>query len=578
MLLKPKKTYFFYESCSLILLCIYILFGIQFSIGQEQGFKVPDSLKKQSYDELYASYRNVNRDTIKSKLYLSAYLEKAIKDKDTIKMAMAYSAISCYISEESEKIALLDEAIAISEGLNDDKYPIKSYSFKGGYYLKKGQYQLALDNYIKALKLSEEVHNEPYIEITKHNIACIKTKIAKHKEALILFKANFEYKKKKYPKNDTYVLKSLIPMAESYRYNKMLDSATIYNREGIRLSIRNKKLRSRYYGKLVLNEGINLFYKEQYESSYDSIVKGISLLHNSSAANQESYILGFFYLGKLKLEQKDTLLAQKEFIKMDSIIQREEIALLETRKGYEFLISLNKANNNTEQELVYVNRLLSFDKILNQQRDSISNKLFKEFDTPMLLKDKESLILELKNSARGMIFLISFLIILSIIIGVFMYYQYKNKKEYKQKFNELVNKNKTIHKTQKKSLDEIGIAEEVVEHILNSLEVFEQKNQFLKKNLSIGSLAKRMNTNTKYLSKIINHHKDKSFTHYINELRVEYSVEQLQESEKLKNYTIQGIAEEMGFNSAESFSSAFKRSTGIKPSYFLQKLCALNAE
>jgi len=27
-----------------------------------------------------------------------------------------------HFSEESEKIALLDEAIAISEGLNDDKY------------------------------------------------------------------------------------------------------------------------------------------------------------------------------------------------------------------------------------------------------------------------------------------------------------------------------------------------------------------------------------------------------------------------------------------------------------------------
>ena len=85
-----------------------------------------------------------------------------------------------------------------------------------------------------------------------------------------------------------------------------------------------------------------------------------------------------------------------------------------------------------------------------------------------------------------------------------------------------------------------------------------------------------MNTNTKYLSKIINHHKNKSFINYVNDLRVEYSIEQLKESDVLKSYTIQGIAEEVGFNSAESYSSAFKKSTGIKPSYFLRELSLLN--
>lgn len=138
--------------------------------------------------------------------------------------------------------------------------------------------------------------------------------------------------------------------------------------------------------------------------------------------------------------------------------------------------------------------------------------------------------------------------------------------------------NKKEEVSNKQVEDDIGIADEVVNDILRKLSEFEEKHQFLQNNISISSLAKEINTNTKYLSKVINYHKNKSFTNYVNELRVQYSVEQLRENASLKNYTIQGIAQEMGFNSAESFSAAFKKSTGIKPSYFMRKLTTLNAE
>ncbi len=575
--MKPQKINI---SCNLYnfkMLWVWLFLGVQTTIAQQASFVTSDSLKTLSYDSLYTSYQNVIRDTTQSQLYLSAYLNKAIMDKDTAKMAMAYSTLSYYISNENEKISLLDKAIAISENLNHDKYPIKAYSFKGGYYYKKGDYQQALDNYIKALAHSEKVDNKTYIQITKHNIGCIKTRIGKHKEALTLFKASFEYKKRKYASKKNYYLKSLIPLAVSYRYNQKLDSASIYNKEGILLSQENEKLRNKFYGELVLNEGINLFYKKEYNQSYDSITKSISLLKHNTAS-RENHILGSFYLGKLKLVQKDTLSAEKEFIAMDSIVQKEKIVMAETREGYEFLVSLYKAKRNKEQQLVYVNKLLRFDSIISKQRTSLSDRLFKEFDTPLVLKEKETLILKLKNNAKNMSFLVSFLISLSLIITVSMFYQYMNRKKYKEKFDRLQNGNKNGHIASKKALGDIGIADEVVEHILNKLSVFEQKQQFLKKNISITSLAKEINTNTRYLSKVINHHKHKSFTNYINELRVQYSVEQLKESATLKNYTIQGVAEEMGFNSAESFSSAFKKTTGIKPSYFMRKLYALNAE
>ena len=74
------------------------------------------------------------------------------------------------------------------------------------------------------------------------------------------------------------------------------------------------------------------------------------------------------------------------------------------------------------------------------------------------------------------------------------------------------------------------------------------------------------------MSKIVNVFKRKSFIQYINDLRIDYAVVQLQKNNKLKNYTIQALALEFGFNSAESFSAAFQKKTGIKPTYFIKEL------
>ena len=41
---------------------------------------------------------------------------------------------------------------------------------------------------------------------------------------------------------------------------------------------------------------------------------------------------------------------------------------------------------------------------------------------------------------------------------------------------------------------------------------------------------------------------------------------------KFRQYTIHALALEFGFNNAESFSTAFDKKTGIKPSFFIKNL------
>ncbi len=112
------------------------------------------------------------------------------------------------------------------------------------------------------------------------------------------------------------------------------------------------------------------------------------------------------------------------------------------------------------------------------------------------------------------------------------------------------------------------------EEILNKLLLFENLEQFLNPNLSIQSLAKKINTNSKYLSITINTHKQQNFANYINSLRIGYAKQRIVEDHKFRQYTIQSIAKEVGFNTAEAFSKAFHKNSGQYPSQFIKAIDA----
>ncbi len=119
----------------------------------------------------------------------------------------------------------------------------------------------------------------------------------------------------------------------------------------------------------------------------------------------------------------------------------------------------------------------------------------------------------------------------------------------------------------------ITINNNIKEQILNGLINFEKNEDFLQKNIDIKWLSKKLNTNTKYLSKTINDYKQSNFTNYVNKLRILYAISKLKdENDVIRNYSIKSIAEECGFNTAEAFSRAFKNYTSQNPSQYIKEL------
>lgn len=113
---------------------------------------------------------------------------------------------------------------------------------------------------------------------------------------------------------------------------------------------------------------------------------------------------------------------------------------------------------------------------------------------------------------------------------------------------------------------------EIEEMVLKELKKFELSKDYLDSTFSIHQLAKNLNTNTSYLSSVINEKKGKTYKQYLTELRINYLITILQKDSKYKKYTIQALGEEIGYTNASSFSRSFKNYLGKTPSEYINSL------
>ncbi|WP_431612413.1 tetratricopeptide repeat protein [Chryseobacterium sp. 'Rf worker isolate 10'] len=112
--------------------------------------------------------------------------------------------------------------------------------------------------------------------------------------------------------------------------------------------------------------------------------------------------------------------------------------------------------------------------------------------------------------------------------------------------------------------------------LLELLENFEKGNLYNNKGMSLSFLAGELNTNTKYLSYVINQHKSADFKTYINRLRINYIVDKLINDEKYRQYKISILADECGFSSHSKFAAVFKAVTDYSPSAYIKYIDAEN--
>lgn len=123
--------------------------------------------------------------------------------------------------------------------------------------------------------------------------------------------------------------------------------------------------------------------------------------------------------------------------------------------------------------------------------------------------------------------------------------------------------NETTSKSTKSVPDqkEITIKNEVIK-------LMEVQLLFERSDLTLGEVAKKINTNSVLLSKVVNQQFGLNFNDYINKYRVNAVINRIP-LPQFKNQTLLAIAFDSGFNSKATFNRAFKKFTGKNPKDYL---------
>ena len=103
------------------------------------------------------------------------------------------------------------------------------------------------------------------------------------------------------------------------------------------------------------------------------------------------------------------------------------------------------------------------------------------------------------------------------------------------------------------------------------LRLMTEEKLFKNNKLTVNDVAKQLNIPRQHLSKILNVHMKTGFQDLLNQYRVEEFIVCLQQ-EVYKNYTLLGIANEVGFSSKSSFNTTFKKLKGVTPSQYKKQL------
>ncbi len=557
--------------------CFYfLLFFAAHILAQNQGKDSAEVDFEKLKDQFFDAFE-VN-DSVAADSIALVFLNTAKKhDPNSINHIQGHVYLS-FLSDFELANAHLDTVVEISKNIKDrTKYPGMAHFYRANLYYEKQDWDTALTHYLTALEFLKDSENEYYANLTNYNIALIKlVGIGQEREAIELFKeceVFFEVEEHKSKHKFDY-LALLYNYSETYRRLNLIDSSAYYTHQGLNES---KRLDDRDFLKYFeFSKGINAYLKSRPREALKLISEPEGVIRRYGDFSNLALLK--YYKGMIFKDLNEADLSLVNFLELDSILELHSVYSIETRKGIEELIKYYRNNKNLPKELEYVKKLMRMDSAHYSDYEKLVRTMNIEYDNRDLLANRNELIHKLDIARSSSNKKSAFLVVLLIILLTISAYFFRKQRKLKKQFDELMTSKPTEVAPKNESRDKlIDIKDEIVDAILINLQRFEDNYGFVQRDLNSQRLSKELKTNTKYLSKVINAKKGKSIVNYINDLRVDYSIEKLKNDEVFRRYTIDSIAKDVGFSNATSFAQAFQKRTNLKPSFFVKKLLKTTA-
>ena len=473
-------------------------------------------------------------------------------------------------------------------------------------YTENFQYKEALELYDEILGSFDGNTPKDMVLSTKFSLADLNKRINKNRESLnILLQL---YSNEELFKNNLPIRPKLIlDIADLYNELEKSDSTQYFlnhYKENL-MSEAPEMVKSLEY-KVI---GNILFSEKKYDeaiSNYNIYIRD----YNTFFQNYDAEILlkksrAFYELGQLDSTRANLEFAtiQKDFLKKLSIKSEADY--------YKLYSDLYKKFGNDQLSNSFFKKYVVANEEFNQSKFTTQEGLH-DLKTKEILAEGE----QTEKKYKVYIALISTFLGILIVLGV-VFYIFKTNKD-KKRFAQLIatvdayeakQKNKevpekgsivenlprNIERDTKKiaeitinepeqiaseddqiegseSTDSSPIKDEKVQELLKKLENLKESGYFLRQDSSLYNTAKKLKTNTSYLSSVINNNMGTNFNRFVNDIRMDYIILELKNNKRMRSYSVKGISEEIGYKSADSFTKYFRESTGLSPSAFIRNL------
>lgn len=555
-------------SCSLFSL-FFILISISLPL-QDCFAQKTTSLKEikilnPTYEEIMEledeAYENNELERLR--ILTDIHIQKAKSEENPLEMASGYY-YRTIIEESDLAITYSDSIILATVDSDHSKYPTFGYILKAIIYFDLGDYETSMHNYLTAYNLAVEKKNYEDQLTCSMAIAAIRNINGQpHAAADIYIRSLKLLEKEEDYENSQYRDYMLLMYNLSLAHLRLsqLDSARYYIDKGIRKSVSiNDTLE---YRDFVLVGAQLDYYDGNYQKAKDTLIKYTNQLNGNSKA------IKFYYLGKIAQNSGNHPMAITYFQKIDSIVDVTKKPFDEIKDVYQQLIMHYGLQDDQQREIESIEKLIFFDSLMTKDHKGVIMQATMAYDIPYLKLQKKKAEEQLKVKS-------TWIIILGAMAGLIAFigsYFYIRVRKTKKKVKELMDGIKPIRSSSRKvGKHPESVPEDIRNELLMKLETFEKSDHYLRKELDMAQLAQEMDTNTSYLSIIINHYKQMSFPKYIKDLKITTAIERLSKDPELLKYNYQGLAETFGFKTGESFSKAFHQKTGVYPSHLLKEL------
>ena len=467
-----------------------------------------------------------------------------------------------------------------------------AFSFMGNIYMQYYyNYQLATENYQKA----EQIINKYDLEVLGAQIATEKAVLAATRNDL---ENNFAFNKQveDYLKNAFYRTLKRIEL-ENTNISKIIFETTTPNLLYFAIKfdrtyevikeIKEYRAAQKKYGTdcnivEMLCNAIDYYNTGKYDKAFEVLQTPIT---HSSFLNDKDFIqilamvknTQYFVLfkGGKRTEALQLLLQQEQFLNANKMTFELLEVLQLIQQHYEME---GNATMSKEYSLRY---FTTKDKFINKSRLSKMD----EAKLNIELEQTQENVHEMVAKHREQTIMLWSAIIIALLVIVFLVISYSNNRK-KLHSNRLLYEKQIALLQSNNNISESGPTQPTVSD--KSEPTTEEKALMTKirslmetsplvynEGFGIADLADLIDSNTKYVSHVINDIMQCNFSTLLNEYRINEACKRLLDTEHYGHYTIESIANSVGYKSRTNFIAIFKNIVGLTPSAF-QKMSKQN--